>query len=118
MTKAIRLADGMLLPVYQYVKIVKFAKANPQAVFPRSFNSDWISATGVEIYRQFHNELQNVINRRGGLIVQDCKIDKPKYIERRRLAARCRNCGGTIPKERFFVNHSHRFCSNDCQRNY
>ncbi len=64
MIRVITLANGMRVSIGEYVRGVKFAKANPEMCFDYGLTT-WYGVTGKDIMRQFYQGVEDRINQRG-----------------------------------------------------
>jgi len=60
-SRAVTLGDGRRVTLGSYVRVVKLAKANPNATFQRDLLDRW-PAKGADIVRQFRRGMADRIN--------------------------------------------------------
>lgn len=111
------IAGNRHLPIADYLKIIRTAKARPDAIFPRSFTG-WWQVSGHEILRQFRDGIHDRINLRGGIDVSEPSPHLPARILRnlrRTLVSTCRWCGSGLGEYR---HRNSRFCCDSCRRDY
>lgn len=113
---------GRIVTLGQYLAAVKRAKANPDAVFWRSFRSDWCPATGREIYREFLAGMQERITRgvprsawwRPHVYATVAPPEKYLWKHLRRRGRECAWCGKRFKPEAV----TQRCCSPGCAEAY
>jgi len=66
--------DNRSIPAAAYLAGLRAAKANPDQKFSSSLRGRLYPATGAEIMRQYHDDMQSRINQRGGLKVPNSRV--------------------------------------------